>query len=397
MVIDIETDTTALIEKLITQLLDEHPPATTDQRTFLGARFDLGLAAVHFPPGCGGLGLSPRVQSLVEARLGAAGAPSSSSVNPIGVGMAAPTLATHGTDAQRARYLRPLFTGEEVWCQLFSEPGSGSDLAGLSTRAVRDGDEWVVNGQKVWTSLGHLADYGILLARTNPDVPKHKGLTYFVVDMSAAEVDVRPLFQMTGDAEFNEVFLTELHIADSDRVGDVGDGWRVGLTTLMNERVLIGGGVAKQGKGAIAPLVELYRERGGNGPVRQRVAALWARAEVLRLTNLRATVGRSTGTPGPEGSIGKLAHTELMQDIHSLTIDLLGMEGTLYPAGYRKIRSQRSSEAPSRQQAFLRSRANSIEGGTTEIMKNILAERVLGLPGDVRVDKELAWADVPRS
>jgi alkylation response protein AidB-like acyl-CoA dehydrogenase len=161
--------------------------------------------------------------------------------------------------------------------------------------------------------------------------------------------------------------------------------------------VLIGGGVAKQGKGAIAPLVELYRERGGNGPVRQRVAALWARAEVLRLTNLRATVGRSTGTPGPEGSIGKLAHTELMQDIHSLTIDLLGMEGTLYPAGYRKIRSQRSSEAPSRQQAFLRSRANSIEGGTTEIMKNILAERVLGLPGDVRVDKELAWADVPRS
>jgi alkylation response protein AidB-like acyl-CoA dehydrogenase len=397
MVIDIETDTAALIEKLTTQLLDEHPPATTDRRTFLGAQFDLGLSAVHFPPGSGGLGLNPRVQSLVAARLGAAGAPLSSSVNPIGVGMAAPTLATHGTDAQRARYLRPLFTGEEVWCQLFSEPGSGSDLAGLSTSAVLDGDEWIVNGQKVWTSLGHLAHFGILLARTNPDVPKHKGLTYFVVDMTAAEVDVRPLFQMTGDAEFNEVFLTELRIPDSDRIGDPGDGWRVGLTTLMNERMLIGGGGSKQGQGPIASLVELYREREGTAVARQRVVALLVRAEVLRLTNIRTTVRRSTGTPGPEGSIGKLAHTELMKDMHDATIDLLGMEGTLYPAGYRKIRSQRSSEAPSRQQAFLRSRANSIEGGTTEIMKNILAERILGLPGDVRVDKGLPWVDVPRS
>ncbi|HEX4219727.1 MAG TPA: acyl-CoA dehydrogenase family protein [Acidimicrobiales bacterium] len=397
MAIDDDIDTAPLIEKLITQLLEEHPPATTDRSTFLGARFDLGLSAVHFPPGCGGLGLNPRVQSVVEARLGAAGAPSSASVNPIGVGMAAPTLATHGTDAQRARYLRPLFTGEEVWCQLFSEPGSGSDLAGLSTRAQLDGDEWVVNGQKVWTSLGHLAHFGILLARTNPDVPKHRGLTYFVVDMTVPEVDVRPLFQMTGDAEFNEVFLTDLRIPDSDRIGGTGDGWRVGLTTLMNERVLISGGVEKQGEGMIAPLVSLYRERGGPGLARQRVAALWVRAEVLRMTNLRATARRSTGTPGPEGSIGKLANTELRQDIHAATIDLLGMEGTLYPTGYRKIRSQRSGEAPSRQQGFLRSRANSIEGGTTEIMKNILAERILGLPGDVRVDKELAWADVPRS
>ena len=180
--------------------------------------------------------------SAEPERLGHDHAPLSAPRNPIGPGMGAPTVASHGTPEQRARYLRPLFTGEEVWCQLFSEPGAGSDVASLSTSAVRDGDEWIVNGQKVWTSLGHLASRGLLLARTDPDAPKHRGLTYFICDMHAPGVDVRPLRQMTGQAEFNEVYLTDVRIPASDRIGDVGDGWRVSMTTLMNERVTIGGG-----------------------------------------------------------------------------------------------------------------------------------------------------------
>ncbi len=392
-----QTTDEARVEELVTKLLETHPPATTDARVFLGAQFDLGLSAVQFPEGCGGLGLAPGLQSIVTSRLTAARAPSSFMANPIGVGMAAPTIATHGSDAQRARYLRPLFTGEEVWCQLFSEPGAGSDVAGLSTRAVRDGDVWIVNGQKVWTSFAHLASFGILMARTNPDVPKHRGLTYFVVDMHAPQVEVRPLFQMTGAAEFNEVYFTDLPIPDTERLGDVGDGWRVGLTTLMNERVAIGGGVTKRGEGIIAILIDVFRQRGGDRVMRDRVTKLWVRDEVLRLTAMRASVQRRAGVPGPEGSIGKLGRTEMMKELHSTMMDILGMEATLYPSGYQMRRPEAAGERSSLQQAFLRSRANSIEGGTTEIMKNILAERVLGLPGDVRVDKDVPWSEVPRS
>src|ERR1700694_2317038 len=213
------TDATARVVELTERLLRDHPPASTPVLEFLGAQFDLGLAWVHFAEGDGGLGLPPRLQDAVNARLRAARAPTAAGRTPIGFGMGAPTVATHGSEEQRRRYLRPLFTGEEIWCQLFSEPGAGSDVASLSTRAVRDGDEWVVKGHKVWRTLAHLASFGLLVARYDPDQPKHKGLTYFVLDMHAPGVETRPLRQITGDAEFNEVYFTDVRIPDDQRLG----------------------------------------------------------------------------------------------------------------------------------------------------------------------------------
>jgi alkylation response protein AidB-like acyl-CoA dehydrogenase len=385
------------------QLLAELPPRETDATTFLGRQFDLGLAWVHFPEGHGGLGLSPRLQKTINETLWAAGAPVAAAPNPIGHGMGAPTVVTHGSEDQKRRYLRPLFTNEEIWCQLFSEPGAGSDVASLSTRAVRDGDEWVINGQKVWTTLAHVARFGMLVARTDPQAAKHKGLTYFVVDMHGPGVDVRPLVQFTGEAEFNEVYFTDVRIPDAERLGEVGEGWRVSLTTLMNERVAIGGNIPLRGSGFVGQLMKAWDQTGPHdGPAgvaaRDRVVQLWIRAEVLRLTNIRQGRRRRVqGTPGPEGSIGKLAMAELNKDISACALDLLGAGGMLFPAGYPMRRPERAAMWQSVPQAFLRSRANSIEGGTTEIMKNILAERVLGLPGDVRVDKDRPWSEVPRS
>ena len=384
------------------RLLAELPPAATDRVEFLGRQFDLGLAWVHFPEGHGGLGLSPRLQRVVNETLWGQGAPASGARNPIGHGMGAPTVVTHGSEAQRTRYLRPLFTGEEIWCQLFSEPGAGSDVAGLSSKAVRDGDEWILNGQKVWTTLAHVSRWGMIVARTDPQQPKHKGLTYFVVDMHAPGVEVRPLYQITGEAEFNEVYFTDVRIPDVERLGDVGEGWRVSLTTLMNERVAIGGQMPRRGGGFAGELTKIWQERRAEGmPGRDSdldtFMRLWVRAEVLRLTNVRAGQTRATGTPGPEGSIGKLAMAELHKDISSFAVTLLGADGMLFPDGYPHERPAATALWRNAQQAFLRSRANSIEGGTTEIMKNILAERVLGLPGDVRVDKDRPWLEVPRS
>src|SRR4051794_11713908 len=245
---------------LVDQLLEENPPKTTDVAAFLGAQFDLGLAWVHFPEGNGGLGLSPKLQRVIQDRIAKGGGPHPYGRNPIGYGMGAPTIVTHGSDAQKQRYLRPLFTGEEVWCQLFSEPGAGPDVASLSTRAIRDGDEWVVNGQKVWTTLAHLSRWGMLIARTDPDTVKHKGMTYFVVDMHGPGVEVRPLYQITGEAEFNEVYYTDVRIPDGERLGDVGEGWHVSLTTLMNERVSIGGQVNPRGSGVIAVAVNQWKQ-----------------------------------------------------------------------------------------------------------------------------------------
>jgi alkylation response protein AidB-like acyl-CoA dehydrogenase len=388
----------ARVLALCDDLLAEHPPAATEPIAFLGAQFDRGLAWVHFPEGHGGLGLSPKLQKVVNERLGRAGAPRAGGLNPIGHGMGAPTVVTHGSEAQKRRYLRPLFTNEEIWCQLFSEPGAGSDVAGLATRAVRDGEEWILNGQKVWTTLAHMARWGMIVARTDPEAPKHKGLTYFVVDMHAPGVEVRPLYQITGEAEFNEVYFNDVHISDAERLGEVGEGWRVSLTTLMNERVAIGGQIPPRGSGFIGELMKVYRRTGPHGgATRDRVMALWIRAEVMRLTNNRASQLRAIGTPGPEGSIGKLALAELHKDITSCAVDLEGADGMLFPEGYPMARPETTTLWRSAQQSFLRSRANSIEGGTTEIMKNILAERVLGLPGDVRVDKDKPWVDVPRS
>ncbi|HET6794743.1 MAG TPA: acyl-CoA dehydrogenase family protein [Acidimicrobiales bacterium] len=385
-----------LVRDQAERLVSEHDPK--DAQAFWGAQFDLGLAWVHFPEGYGGLGVSPGYQNIVNEALAKVNAPSNYMRNPIGLGMGAPTVVSHGSEDQKRRYLRPLFTCEEIWCQLFSEPGAGSDVASLSTRAVRDGDEWVVNGQKVWTTLAHRARWGMLVARTDPEAAKHRGLTYFVVDMHGPGVEVRPLRQMTGEAEFNEVYFTDARIPDSERLGDVGAGWNVAITTLMNERVSIGGSVAPRGSGFIGEAVRLWKEKGHTDPaLRDRLMQAWIAAEVTRLTNIRASQARKSGTPGPEGSTGKLASAELNKRITELCIDLMGADGMLY-SSYEMLRPEEAGlMGRDVAKSFLRMRANSIEGGTSEVMRNILGERVLGLPGDVRVDKDRPWSEVPRS
>ncbi|MBM3800553.1 MAG: acyl-CoA dehydrogenase family protein [Actinobacteria bacterium] len=394
----VQTAEEVRVNTLIDELLAEFPPTKTDPVTFLGAQYDKGLAWVHFAEGQGGLGLNPKLQRTINERLFAAGAPNPVGRNPIGHGMCGPTVAVWGSDAQKQRYLRPLFTGEEVWCQLFSEPGSGSDFAGLSAKGVRDGGEWIVNGQKVWTTLAHLSRWGLLIVRTDPEAVKHAGLTAFVVDMQAPGVEVRPLYQITGEAEFNEVYFTDVRISHDEMLGNVGDGWRVSLTTLMNERVSIGGAIPAKGSGPIRDAVKAFKNSAPHNPAtKDELMSLWTRAELLRLTNIRASQMRKMGDPGPEGSIAKLAMAELNKDIYSYTVSLLGAEGMLFPGGFEKIRPEHAMGNETPQKAFLRSRANSIEGGTSEVMRNILGERVLGLPGDVRVDRDVAWSKVPRN
>jgi alkylation response protein AidB-like acyl-CoA dehydrogenase len=388
------------VEDGLGRLLSEHDPRSAEPTEFWGAQFDLGLAFVHFPEGDGGLGLSPRYQRHINARLAEAGASFDNIVrNVIGYGMGAPTIAAQGTAAQRKRWLRPLFTAEEIWCQLFSEPGAGSDVAGLSTSAVRDGDEWVVNGQKVWTTLAHVARWGMLLARTDPDVPKHQGLTYFILDMDQPGVEVRPLRQITGEAEFSEVYMTDARIPDAHRLGAVGDGWRVAITTLMNERVFIGATTDPKGRGIIGDVVAIWQKVDRRDEVaRDRLMRLWVEAEAARLTNLRADELRSRGTPGPAGATAKLHWAELNKRITEFGLDLLGADGMLYPSTYEMIVPDAARiERRDPQKRFLRARANSIEGGTSEIMKNIIGERVLGLPGEPRTDKDIPWKRVPRS
>ena len=390
---------TGIVDAPVDRLLEENDPA--DAIAFRGAQYDLGLAWVWFPVGFGGLGLAPDLQLGVEERIRAAGVRADAlERNGFGIFLAAPTIAAHADDELKARLLRPLFTGEELWCQLFSEPGAGSDLAGLSTRAVRDGDEWVVDGQKVWNTLAHRADRGMLVARTDPDAPKHRGLTYFALDMHAPGVDVRPLRQITGEAEFNEVYLTGVRVPDADRIGGLGDGWRVSLTTLMNERVTIGGAVAGRNSGPIGDALKVWREHPeSHDPVRRdRLARLWIDAEVLRLTNARAAANRKAGAAGPEGSVAKLAFAETNRSIYELCMDVLGVDGLLYPS-YEMVRPDEASltGGGDPRKMFLRSRAYSIEGGTSEILRNVLGERVLGLPGEPRVDKGLPWNEVPRS
>lgn len=393
---DIETKE---LNERVDQLLASHPPKKTPAREFLEAQYDAGLAWVHFPVGLGGLGISPRHQKVINEKVFAAGAPSSYARNPIGYGMCGPTVVEWGSDEQKHRYLRPLFSGEEVWCQLFSEPGSGSDFAGLSARAVRDGDEWVVNGQKVWTTLAHLSKYGLLVVRTDTEAVKHAGLTAVVVDMTAPGVEVRPLRQMTGEAEFNEVYFTDVRVPVAETLGGTGDGWRVSLTTLMNERVAIGGAIPQQGSGPIREAVKLWKQL---DPTEQddarkdELMRLWIRAEVLRLTNIRAGQSRKMGVPGPEGSIGKMASADLNKETYEFCVNLMGAEGMLY-GSYEMVRPETAMGFDSVPKAFLRARANSIEGGTSEVMRNILGERVLGLPGDVRVDRDVAWSKVPRN
>jgi alkylation response protein AidB-like acyl-CoA dehydrogenase len=381
------------------ELLATHPPATTDRKTFLEARFDAGLAWVHFPEGLGGLGLPRTLQSVVEAELAAAGAPDNDPRRiGIGLGMAAPTILQYGTEEQKQRFLRPLWLGEEVWCQLFSEPGAGSDLAALGTRAVRDGEDWVVNGQKVWTSSAHIARWAILIARTDPDVPKHRGITYFVCDMSDPGVEVRPLRQITGEAEFNEVFLSDVRIPDGRRLGEVGDGWRVAQTTLNNERVAIGGSPVPREGGMIGKVAATWRERPElrTHDLHQRLLDLWVEAEAARLTGVRLRQQLVAGQPGPEGAGMKLGFARLNQQISGLEVELLGEEGLLYEDWTMVRPEQVDFTGRDAGYRYLRSKGNSIEGGTSEVLLNIVAERVLGLPAEPRTDKDVAWKDLAR-
>lgn len=376
--------------------LTEHDPSELSTLDWLRARFDAGLAWVHFPEGLGGLGAPRDLQGVVDQLF--RGTPDN---NPgrigIGLGMAAPTILAYGTDEQKKRFLRPLWTGEEVWCQLFSEPGAGSDLASLATRAVRDGDDWVVDGQKVWTSSAHLARWGILVARHDPDLPKHRGLTYFVCDMADPGVEVRPLRQITGEAEFNEVFLTGVRLGDDLRLGEIGDGWKVAQTTLMNERVAIGtaGSPRRTMMGVFA---ESWNERPElrTHDLHQRALELWVQGEVMRLTGQRLREQLLAGHPGPEGSGMKLLFSRHHQEVSALEVEFLREDGLTYDdwtfrrpdgvdflgrgAGYR----------------YLRAKGNSIEGGTSEILRNIVAERVLGLPAEPRTDVAGPWKDLPR-
>jgi alkylation response protein AidB-like acyl-CoA dehydrogenase len=328
------SDPTSLVAERVDKLLADLDPATTDQVEFRRHQFDLGLAWVHFPEGEGGLGLPPVLQKDIDRRVYGAGAAFPGARHFFGLAMAGPTIVTNGDDAIKRRLLRRAFTGEDAWCQLFSEPGAGSDLAGLSTRAVRDGDEWVISGQKVWNTLAHIADRGMLVARTDPAAPKHKGLTYFALDMHAPGVEVRPLRQITGEAEFNEVYMTEVRVPDGDRIGAVGEGWRVSMTTLMNERTSIGGGggAPPRGSGAIAEALRIWKQEAvdKHPATRDRLMQLWIEAETLRLTNIRAGQNRKAGNPGPEGSIAKLRFAEVNMAIYELCVDLLGADGEVF-------------------------------------------------------------------
>ncbi|MDG1876258.1 MAG: acyl-CoA dehydrogenase family protein [Acidimicrobiales bacterium] len=393
------------VDAAIDTLLEAHDPKAQGYEEFRGHQFDHGLAWVMYPEGRGGLGVRPQLQKHVNQRLHAVGAPPMEA-SMFFIALAGPTIVTHGSEEVKERFLRPMFTGEEKWCQLFSEPGAGSDFAGLGTKAVRDGDEWLINGQKVWNTLAHVADFGMLVTRTDPNVPKHRGMTYFALDMKAPGVEVRPLRQITGEAEFNEVYMTDVRVHDDNRIGAEGEGWRAALTTLMNERTAIGGGGGggggpKRGSGAIGQLVRVWENAVDDQKTPANlddVMKLWVRAETLRLTNMRAGQLAKAGNPGPEGSVGKSMMANLNQDIYEKSIDLQGMAGQIdFDYTFRRPGEvDLSGTGGGEGYAFLRARANTIEGGTTEVMKNILGEQVLGLPGEPRVDKEIPWVDVPR-
>ncbi|MET0931038.1 MAG: acyl-CoA dehydrogenase family protein [Aeromicrobium sp.] len=380
----------------VRDFLAEHPVDAPDPTVFLGARFDAGLAWIDRPVGRGGLGAAKQLQSLVESLFKEAGAtPLDDMRNVIGIGMGGPVLLAYGTPEQQDRHLRPLWTGEEVFCQLFSEPGAGSDLANVAASAVRDGDGWRVNGQKVWTTLAHTSRWGLLLARTDPSLPKHQGITYFLCDMTSEGVDVRPLRQLTGEAEFNEVFLTDVHVPDTQRIGDVGQGWAVATTTLSNERLRMSGDPQPRDSGVIGHVLEAWRDGPRDPGLERDVVDLWVEAESVRLLGARLAQLATAGTPGPEGSGLKLRFSEFQQRATSVWMDVLGPDALLYQDW--TMRRPTTDELGHRTagQAYLRTRANTVEGGTSQIMRNIISERILGLPAEARADAG-PWKDVPR-
>jgi alkylation response protein AidB-like acyl-CoA dehydrogenase len=395
---DSKDGTAADLDARVRTLLKEHDPVSCNPRDFLGARFDAGLAWVHFPRGSGGLDLPRSLQPRVEAKLMAVGAPpGGGGRNGIGMGMAAPTIAAFGSAEQQRKFLRPLFTGEHIYCQLFSEPGAGSDLAGVATRAVRDGDDWIVNGQKVWTSGAQNAQMAILVARTDPTVPKHQGLTYFLCDMTVDGVDIRPLRQITGEAEFNEVFLTDVRVPDANRLGAEGGGWKVATTTLNNERVAIGS-LAGTGRetGMIGKVAEAWRSEPQlrNPAMHDELMRLWVESEVTRLTGLRLRQQLTAGQPGPEGAGMKVAFARLAQAISGFEIELHPESGLRYDDWTMRRPDVVDFTGREPGYRYLRAKGNSIEGGTSEILRNTIAERILGLPPEHRVDKDVAYKDL---
>ncbi len=369
-----------------------------------------GLVVPTWPVAYGGLDLSQAVARQVDAELRPFNL---GRLNPLGLNLAAPALFAHGTEEQRLRFLPKIVSSEEVWCQLFSEPGAGSDLASLATRAERDGDDWGITGQKVWTTWAHLSTHAVLLARTDPDAPKREGITYFVLDLRQVGVDVRPLRHMGGEVDFNEVFLDRARVPDAQRVGAVGEGWRVANATLSGERQMVSGagsgGVDRIGGSGAEALVRLARRLDAEGrpggwanPVhRDEVVRLWCEERVREWTNqrVRAQV-RSGRAPGAESSIGKVHQGELNQRIQLLAVDMLGAAATAWSVADGTAPTEPDAWAatlPYELRGMLRSRANTIEGGTTEVNKNILGERVLGLPREPDSWRKASWRDVPRS
>ncbi len=397
------TDPTTLLSERVDKLLAELDPGSTSQEEFRGRQYDLGLAWVHFPEGYGGLGLAPIFQRDIDERIYAAGARPPGVRHFFGLTMAGPTIVTNGDDAVRERLLRPTFTGEEAWCQLFSEPGAGSDLAGLATKAVRDGDEWVINGQKVWNTFAHLATRGMLVARTDPEAPKHRGLTYFALDMTrpgrrgaAAAPDHRRGRVQRGVHLRRPGARRRPHRRRGRGLAGVDDHPHERADHHRRRRQRPAPGFRRDRRGR--PHLDRGGRRPPSGRARPAHAAVDRGGVPAPDQHPRASQNRRVGNPGPEGSIAKLKFAEVNMAIYELCVDLLGAAATVdYDYAMRRAQPLGLTGPPgSSRKMFLRARANSIEGGTSEIQRNILGERVLGLPGEPRVDKDLPWSQVPR-
>ncbi|HMH51366.1 MAG TPA: acyl-CoA dehydrogenase family protein [Candidatus Acidoferrum sp.] len=356
------------------------PEAYDAMRVWQRKLYDAGFIGLTWPKEYGGRSLTFLEEMVLHEEMALAKAPPI--LNILGVGMAGPTIVAYGTEEQKKRYPAKILSCEEIWCQGYSEPNAGSDLASLQTRAVKDGEYWVINGQKVWTSLAHIADFMMLLARTDPEAPRHKGITYFLLDMKLPGVTVKPLKQLTGDSEFNEVFFDNVRVHESQVLGGVNNGWTVGLTTLMYERLALGFGLQVRLRIALDSLIELARKMDKHGRsvvkdplMRQKIAQLWIDTECLKYMGARAITKLLKGEmPGPEASAGKMGWVETHQKIQELAMEIEGPYSQILRG------SDWAVDGGLWQYTFLRSRANSIEGGTTEIQKNIIGERVLGLP-----------------
>lgn len=363
---------------------DEEAQRLADAKAWQQLKYDAGWAGISWPTEYGGRGGSLVESIIFSQEEGRFDVPHDALI--VGLGWCGPAVMVHGSEPQRQRHLPPLLRGDEVWCQLFSEPEAGSDLAGLRTTAVRDGDEWVVSGQKVWTTFAQHADWGLCIARHDPDAPKHRGLTAFMVDMRGPGIETRPLRQMTDSQNFNEVFMDDVRVPDTSRIGEVGDGWRVVISTFMWERL----GALTGGDRILEGLRRLIRESGraDDLEVRVRYAELHARAEALRFTMLRLMTAISQGRmPGPEGSVMKLGATSVLTDVYDLAIDVLGVDGMLV--------GKQAPWAGEWHAGLLGTPGLRIGGGTDEVQRNIIGERVLGLPGDIRVDKSVPFREIP--